>query len=132
MLGIWRGFFPALRAMIDHLLAPSLLRYAREQCHRLPAPADCTQLWLLRVKFRQNGTERCRSVCVIEDLREGNRVGLGIAQAVGEWMTTDFVPFNAPVIVENYTGPATLVLVKDNASGLPEFDDSVSFPIIIE
>jgi len=31
-----------------------------------------------------------------------------------------------------YSGPATLVLLKDNPSGLPEHDDSVSIPIIIE
>lgn len=64
--------------MLDHLSAPSLLRYAREQCHRLPAPADCTQLRLLRLKFRQNSTERSHSVCVIEDLREGDRIGVSI------------------------------------------------------
>lgn len=56
-------------------------------------------------------------------------VGQGIAQANGEWMTEDFVPFTAPVVVKDYTGPATLVLIKDNPSGLPEHDDSVEFPI---
>lgn len=59
-------------------------------------------------------------------------VGQGIAQAEGEWMTTEFVPFSANVIVTNYSGPATLVLLKDNPSGLPENDDSVSIPIIVQ
>ncbi|MBI2612414.1 hypothetical protein HYW59_01190 [Candidatus Kaiserbacteria bacterium] len=61
-----------------------------------------------------------------------NQVGLGIAQAESDWMTTEFVPFRAAVTVENYSGPATLVLVKDNPSGLPENDDAVEFPIVIQ
>ena len=62
----------------------------------------------------------------------GNVVGTGIAQARGNWMTEDFVPFEAPVVIENYFGFATLVLKKDNPSGLPEHDDSVSFSIIVQ
>ena len=62
----------------------------------------------------------------------GNVVGQGLATAEGEWMTTEFVPFSAPVTIENYSGPATLVLIKDNPSGLPEHDDSVSFPITVQ
>jgi hypothetical protein len=63
---------------------------------------------------------------------DGHVVGRGIAQAQGEWMTTNFVPFSAPIVVENYSGPATLILHKDNPSGLPEHDDSVSFPITVQ
>ena len=59
-------------------------------------------------------------------------VGSGIAQAEGEWMTTEFVPFSANVVVTNYSGPATLVLLKDNPSGLPENEDAVSIPIIVQ
>lgn len=63
---------------------------------------------------------------------QNNLVGQGIAQAQGDWMTTEFVAFNAPVTIQNYTGPATLVLKKDNPSGLPEHDASVSFPIVVQ
>ena len=63
---------------------------------------------------------------------QNNLVGIGIAQAVGEWMTEEFVAFNAPVTVQSYTGPATLVLKKDNPSGLPEHNDSESFSIVIQ
>jgi len=42
------------------------------------------------------------------------------------------VPFTAQVTVEDYSGPATLVLLKDNPSGLPENDDSVSFSVVIQ
>ncbi len=55
------------------------------------------------------------------------------ATALGEWMTENFVPFRAEIEVpQSYIGPATLILSKDNPSGLPENDASVSFPITIE
>lgn len=55
------------------------------------------------------------------------------AQAQGEWMTPDFVPFRTDIkIRETYIGPATIILEKDNASGLPEHDASMSFDFIIE
>lgn len=54
-------------------------------------------------------------------------------QAEGNWMTTEFVPFTTSVqLSPNYRGPATIVLHSDNASGLPEYDRSVSIPIVIE
>lgn len=60
----------------------------------------------------------------------GKVIGTGYAQAQDEWMTTDFVPFRS---VMTFTPPetetGTLILQKDNPSGLPEFDDSVSIPI---
>ena len=62
---------------------------------------------------------------------ENNLVGQGIAQAEADWMTTGWVPFTAPVTVENYSGPATLIFMKDNPSGLPENEDAVEFPIVI-
>lgn len=55
------------------------------------------------------------------------------ATAQGEWMTTEFVPFRADIQVPaTYSGKATVILRKDNPSGLPENDASVSFPITIE
>ena len=61
-----------------------------------------------------------------------NLVGQGIAQAGANWMTTEFVPFSAPVTVTGYSGPADLVLIKDNPSGLPENEDAVLFPIVVQ
>src|SRR3989338_4324891 len=61
-----------------------------------------------------------------------NQVGTGIAMTADNWMTTEFVPFSAQVTVENYSGPATIVLLKDNPSGLPELEDSVSYDIVVE
>ncbi len=63
---------------------------------------------------------------------EGNVIGRGIAQSKSDWMTTAQVPFAASITIkEGYHGPATLILLKDNPSGLPEHDDSVSFDIVI-
>ncbi|MFM2381326.1 MAG: hypothetical protein RLZZ76_93 [Candidatus Parcubacteria bacterium] len=65
--------------------------------------------------------------------KDGNVLTTGIGTALGEWMTEDFVKFVSEVKVpETYIGPATVVLKKDNPSGLPENDASVSFPITIE
>jgi len=65
--------------------------------------------------------------------KDGNLLYTAIAQAEGDWMTTDFVPFRAEVHAPvSYIGQATLVLEKDNPSGLPEHDDSISFDIVVE
>ncbi len=62
----------------------------------------------------------------------GEQIGVGFGMTTEDWMTTEFVPFEGKVEVKDYTGPAKLVLMKDNPSGLPENDDSVEFDIIIE
>ena len=55
------------------------------------------------------------------------------AQAKSEWMTENFVPFQIDITVpKTYTGPATLILKKDNPSGLAEHDASLSFEIYIK
>ncbi len=66
--------------------------------------------------------------------KDGKLLAQTYATAQGEWMTTEFVPFKSELIKipASYIGPATLVLEKDNASGLPEHDASISFPITIE
>jgi hypothetical protein len=65
--------------------------------------------------------------------KDGKKLATVVAQAQGEWMTTDFVPFVANVAVpESYIGPATIVLNKDNPSGLPANDASASYNITIE
>lgn len=52
------------------------------------------------------------------------------ATALGDWMTEDFVPFEATVPYSAGTATSgTLVLKKANASGLPEFDDELRVPV---
>jgi len=63
---------------------------------------------------------------------QGSAIGQGIAQAAGEWMTTEQVPFSAEVTTAGYSGPATLVLLRDNPSGLPENNDALEIPITIQ
>ncbi len=65
--------------------------------------------------------------------KDGKLLATSIAQAEGGWMTEDFVPFKALIKAPiDYIGPATLILRKDNPSGLPENDASISFPITVE
>ncbi|MDP2641900.1 MAG: Gmad2 immunoglobulin-like domain-containing protein [bacterium] len=61
----------------------------------------------------------------------GKRLGVGIAQAEGEWMTSAFVPFNAPITLTSVptTQTGTIVLRKDNPSGLSQYDEEFKVPI---
>lgn len=67
----------------------------------------------------------------------GNVIAQGPAQATGDWMTTDFVPFTATLTFTNPYNPGDpesekmgkIILRKDNPSGLPENDDSLEIPI---
>lgn len=65
--------------------------------------------------------------------KDGKVIFQHYAEAQSDWMTEEFVPFKVLVKVpQTYTGPATIVLEKDNPSGEAERDASISFPITIE
>lgn len=68
---------------------------------------------------------------------DGKIIANGHATAQGNWMTGDFVPFTATL---HFTSPyhtgdssfmqrGTLILKKDNPSGIPANDDAYEFPI---
>lgn len=60
----------------------------------------------------------------------GTVIAQGQARAQGDWMTADFVPFSATLTFsEPTTATGTIVLAKDNPSGLPQNDVSVSLPV---
>lgn len=60
----------------------------------------------------------------------GKLLGSSHAQAEGEWMTTDFVPFRGILnFTSSATATGTLVLEKDNPSGLPENYDELRIPV---
>lgn len=62
--------------------------------------------------------------------KEGNELAVSIATAGDEWMTEEFVPFASTMEFEapvSKTG--TLVLEKDNPSGLPEHADALIVPV---
>lgn len=55
-----------------------------------------------------------------------------IAQAQSDWMTEDFIPFTATLdFPPSLSGKATLVLEKDNPSGLPENADELRIPVVL-
>jgi hypothetical protein len=57
------------------------------------------------------------------------------AQLEGDWMTEELVPFSVTLTFERPSGDnpqGYLVLKKDNPSGLPENDDSVTIPIVFK
>jgi len=61
---------------------------------------------------------------------EGNLIVQHFAEAQGEWMTESFVPFKGTLIFEKPKGTrGTLILRKDNPSGLPENDSSLIVPV---
>lgn len=62
--------------------------------------------------------------------KDGRIIAEGHAEAQGNWMTEDFVPFRAVLeFSASYGERGTLVLRKDNQSGLPEHDDALEIPV---
>jgi len=66
---------------------------------------------------------------------DGLIIAQGIATAKGDWMTADFVPFEATLTFtvdkNSYSNKGSLILKKDNPSGLPQNDDALEIPIVI-
>lgn len=58
-------------------------------------------------------------------------IGTTTAKAKGEWTTNDFVPFTAALTFKpnKLHGFATLILEKDNPSGLPANADQLVIPV---
>lgn len=62
-----------------------------------------------------------------------NLLGFALAQAQGEWTTEEFVPFEVSLSFStSTTKKGTLVLEKDNPSGLPENADEFRIPVIFK
>src|SRR3989338_5821827 len=66
---------------------------------------------------------------------DGRIIAESFAQAQGEWMKEEYVPFEGKLVFNGPTdaGPqsllGTLILRKDNPSGLPEHDDAFEIPV---
>ena len=61
---------------------------------------------------------------------DGRKLGVTPAIALEEWMTTDFVPFEARLsFATSTTETGIMVLEKDNPSGLPEYADERRIPV---
>jgi len=65
---------------------------------------------------------------------DGLIIGESYITAKGEWMTTDYVPFEGNLEFTNteYGDYGFLILRKDNPSGLPENDDSAEFKVLFK
>jgi len=66
---------------------------------------------------------------------DGKIIATGIARAQDNWMTTDYVPYKATLnfdIDTQVSNRGSLILRKDNASGLPEHDDAFEFNVFFE
>jgi hypothetical protein len=63
----------------------------------------------------------------------GGLLAAAPAQARGAWQTEDYVPFEVELVFDasKISGPreGTLLLEKDNASGLPENADELRIPV---
>ena len=60
----------------------------------------------------------------------GKEIAVAIAQAQGEWMTEEFVPFQATLeFAKPATEKGTLIFEKDNPSGLSSEADGLVMPI---
>ena len=67
---------------------------------------------------------------------DGLIIAQGIATAKDNWMTTEYVPFEAKLdftIDKNtYSNRGALILKKDNPSGLPVNDNALEIPILFD
>ncbi len=83
------------------------------------------------LKGRARGTwffEATFPVTVVD--ANGKEIGNGIAQADGEWMTKEFVPFTATLTFKKPATPNGFLLLKnDNPSGLSQNDDQLVVPV---
>jgi hypothetical protein len=60
----------------------------------------------------------------------GKEIAVMPVMTTHEWMTEEFVPFSVEMdFPEPETATGTLVLERDNPSGLPEYDESLRIPI---
>jgi len=61
-------------------------------------------------------------------------IAQGIATAKSDWMTEDFVPFEATLTFNTptYKNNGNLILKRDNPSGLPEYDEALEIPVFFE
>lgn len=67
-------------------------------------------------------------------LPSGEVLVASYATAQSNWMTSEFVPFTSTITVpadKLTSGEILLVLKKDNPSGMPENDDSITIPLLL-
>ncbi len=95
-------------------------------------PASATSTFHITGKARGNWYFEASFPVILKD-SQGKVLAQAPAQAKGEWMTTEFVPFELDLTFrkQTTTTPATLILKKDNPSGLPEHDAQIEIPVVL-
>jgi len=69
---------------------------------------------------------------------DGRIIATVPAHATQPWMTEEYVPFEAVLEFKNpswgdgFSKRGTLILKKDNPSGLPEHDDALEVPVVFK
>ncbi|MFH0846232.1 MAG: Gmad2 immunoglobulin-like domain-containing protein [Patescibacteria group bacterium] len=69
---------------------------------------------------------------------DGLIIAEGYATSQGDWMVEDFVPFKAnleftkPEKIEGVENRGSLILKKDNPSGLPQYDNALELTVFFE
>jgi hypothetical protein len=90
----------------------------------------------IRVEGRARGVWFGEGVFSVEVVNEaGDILGSGIAQAQGEWMTEEFVPYTTQIVLTKKIDSGTtgsLLLRKSNPSGEESRDDLLEIPIVFE
>lgn len=99
-----------------------------------PRPNDTITGHKVTITGRARGTWYFEASFPIKITRDSDGATLveAPAQAQGDWMTQDFVPFSITLDVGDEPMlplKATIVLHNDNPSGLPENDKSLSIPV---
>lgn len=62
-----------------------------------------------------------------------NLIGTSQGQAQGDWTQPGIIGFTSQMKIDaSYEGPANLIVLKDNPSGLPQNIDSVTIPIVVQ
>ena len=66
---------------------------------------------------------------------DGKIIAQAVASTKSDWMTTEFVPFEATLSFtadkNSYSNKGSLILKKDNPSGLSQNDDALEIPVVI-
>ncbi|MEK7545377.1 MAG: Gmad2 immunoglobulin-like domain-containing protein [Patescibacteria group bacterium] len=63
----------------------------------------------------------------------GNTIASGLATSPSDWMTTEFIPFEVTLRFVKPAPPfGTLVLEKDNPSGIAKYDQELRIPVLFQ
>lgn len=133
---VWLGFFQGGNSPAPTASLPDKITYNNSSNELIVVEAPLVGAVTgqeININGQARGTWFFEASFPIELLdKDGKILVQSYAQAQGEWMTENFVPFVAKLQVPaSYTGPAVIVLRKDNPSALPEYEASISFPITI-